>query len=557
MMKRILARLDSVYRDSSVVVRAKAPVVFLVVSIISLLLLVVLAGDVLQRDYLNAAIEGVIFLSLTGSVWALFRGHFRAASITPIVMSAIAVTGLAFVAPPESGYQVYTITAYMVPPLLLSTSVAHSKWYTIAVVATGFSTILSFALVRLLPVLDAAAASELTSGRLVPALGIYLMSGIMAIILTARTNSALRSVEAAARQSSDTLQRVVQVSESASSSLSSQREVETNYTHVQKSVQLIRDQISVLDANIGSLQSAVSAALSSVHATAERVAGFHNQVDEQNTVVQESTAAVNEISASLDSVAQITSSRKQSSDRLIGVVTEGMAALEVTNTAFVAATDRMNSLLEINGIVSGIAEETNVLSMNAAIEAAHAGDSGRGFAVVAAEIRKLANTTTEHSQMISATLKKLMESMSQTSSSVEQTKSSMEAVAREVHEVSRAFDEITGSTAELSHGGREIMNAMQVLQETSVQVRDGSDEIDRDQQAARQEIDAIGDFVDRMTTVAEEVSRAATTIDDAMRILHRTIEESGIRSTQVHESIASLVGTMGEHTDSRAGVHVP
>lgn len=545
-MKWVFGKLQRVYADSGVVVRAKAPMVFLVLVIISALLLAVLVGDLLQRDLANAVIEIVILASMAISLSALLRGRFRFASITPLVVSTIAVIGLAIVAPPESEYQVYAIMSYMVPPLLLSTSMSDAKWYTIGVVLVGLTTIVAISVWRLFPAVETVSEFGVIGERLVPALGIYLMTGGMAVIVTARTNTALRDVERAARRSAETLERVAEVSGTADSSLSSQRSVENDYAYVKDGVRQIREQVAVLEQNIGSLRETVSKALSSVRSIADRVTGFHGQVDEQNTVVQESTASVNEMSASLDSVAQITTSRRQSSERLLEVVDEGRQALEEANTAFTDASERMNSLLEINEIVNDIAARTNLLSMNASIEAAHAGDSGRGFAVVAGEIRTLASNTSENSQIISDTLKRLMESISETSSHVTRTRTSMDEITREVRDVSLAFEEITGSTAELSQGGREIMNAMQVLQESSVHVRDGSDEIVRNQQTARDEMQTVEEIVGGMTAAADEVSAAAATIDESMQHLQHTIGESSERSSQLRTSIADLVGRIGD-----------
>ena len=322
MVNRVFGKLERVYAQSGVVVRAKAPMVLMVVVIVSTLLLAVLISDLLQRDLANAAIEVVILASMAASLVALFRGRFRVASITPVVVSTFAAVGLAVLSRTESEYQVYSITLYMVAPMLLSTSMSDSKWYTLGVVFVGTVTIAAVALLRLMPGVDATFSTGMIAERLVPAIGIYLMVGTMAVIQTARTNTALRDVEAAARRSTDALARVVQVSDTANSSLSSQHLVETNYAHVEDSVQQIREQVAVMEQNIGSLRETVSRVLASVRGIAERISGFHAQVDEQNTVVQESTASVNEMSASLDSVAQITSSRRQSSEKLLQVVAE-------------------------------------------------------------------------------------------------------------------------------------------------------------------------------------------------------------------------------------------
>jgi methyl-accepting chemotaxis protein len=450
----------------------------------------------------------------------------------------------------ESQYQAYTVLVYMVTPLVLSTTISSSEWETLGVAVVGLITIIIVSVFLISPTVDSPGTPVTVTERMIPAGVIHVMISAMAFLISSGTRRALQRLEASAERTSGTLAEIAEVSDEALNSVSSAQSLSADFTEVRKGLQSIREQTGSVDRNLSSLRETVRKSFESVASIAERVESFHAEIDEQNTVVQESTASVNEMSASLDSVASITANKRQASERLLEVVRAGQRALGETRAAFEAANKQMSALLEVNQIVGDIAAQTNLLSMNAAIEAAHAGDKGRGFAVVAEEIRKLAGSTTENSQTISDNLKQLMSSISDTGEAAEQTSAQMDQIATEVQEVANAFDEITSSTAELSEGGREIMKAMQVLQDTSTNVRDGSDEINRDQQTIREEIESIEslvrDIASAATTVGQEVGR----INESMTQLQDNIEQSSDRSLKLQASISGLAGNLVR--DSRA-----
>jgi methyl-accepting chemotaxis protein len=280
---------------------------------------------------------------------------------------------------------------------------------------------------------------------------------------------------------------------------------------------------------------------------AERALDFHGQVDEQNTVVQETTAAVNQMSASLDSVATITKDKQAASDALLNVTNEGISVLEQASSAFDATTREMESLIEISRIIGDIADRTNLLSMNAAIEAAHAGERGKGFAVVADEIRRLAGSTAENTTVISNNLSRIIEYVTQTSAHVAATREVMTRISAEVQEVGSAFAEITGSAAELAQGGKEVMLAMNVLQDSSVLVRDGSDEITRQQQEARDRMEHVASVVDSMERGIEAAGKAVIAISTSMNSLRETIDNAGNHHAALRDSVIRL--THNEHRE--------
>ncbi|MDR0497442.1 MAG: methyl-accepting chemotaxis protein, partial [Treponema sp.] len=134
-------------------------------------------------------------------------------------------------------------------------------------------------------------------------------------------------------------------------------------------------------------------------------------------------------------------------------------------------------LLEINLVMQNIASQTNLLSMNAAIEAAHAGEAGKGFAVVADEIRKLAENSSTQSKTISSVLKKIKGSIDKILQSTHNVLNRFEAIDTGVKTVAEQEESIRNAMEEQGEGSKQILEAIGQLNGITQQVRNGSMEM--------------------------------------------------------------------------------
>ncbi len=290
----------------------------------------------------------------------------------------------------------------------------------------------------------------------------------------------------------------------------------------------IEGRISVLNENVSGASSSVEAILGSI-------AGLRGRIEEQMSMVEESTASVTQMIASIDSVTKITDKRRDATDRLVSTVSTGGEKMRAAFDLVAAINESVDSIMEITGIISGISTKTNMLAMNAAIEAAHAGDAGKGFSVVADEIRNLAEASAVNSKEISVLLKGIVDRISEANQAGDETSAAFGAIDSEVRELRSSLGEIFANMSELRTGGEQILSAMTVLREASAQVDDESSSINENTGSIRQ-------AMANLKGISDEV-------EGGMREITAGIKEISAAAGVVLSS-ASRLGEIGETLDS-------
>jgi len=270
----------------------------------------------------------------------------------------------------------------------------------------------------------------------------------------------------------------------------------------------VKNQFKTLDENIYSTSEATDK-------IQEVISNLEKQVEDQSSAVEESTAAINEMVASLVNVAGITRNKKEATDKLVNITKVGGGKLSETTKIVEDVNNSISAISEMVTVINGISSQTNLLSMNAAIEAAHAGDAGKGFAVVADEIRKLAETSAENAKGIGKELTEIVNKIVAAAGSSKATGLAFEEILTEVIAVSHALAEIDSSSLELSKGGEQIMEAMQLLGNVTIEVKDGSSKMAEGtgsivksmQLLTRVSSEALGSM-DEISSGTEEISLA-------------------------------------------------
>ncbi|MDN3610331.1 methyl-accepting chemotaxis protein [Vibrio ostreicida] len=181
-----------------------------------------------------------------------------------------------------------------------------------------------------------------------------------------------------------------------------------------------------------------------------------------------------EVSNSLESVAEISRSSTESAEKGSQVIGAAIGSLEDVASILTSAAGHIQQLEQastkvdsVMDIINGIAEQTNLLALNAAIEAARAGEQGRGFAVVADEVRNLAVRTVDAVAEISDTIETMKKESAEVIQYIGQSETSMKAGQERGHEAMRALHTITEKTDEAAQKTDAIFTSIKELASTS------------------------------------------------------------------------------------------
>ena len=285
----------------------------------------------------------------------------------------------------------------------------------------------------------------------------------------------------------------------------------------------------------GALDETVNVSREAIGRITDDVAKMSEMIQSQAAMVEESTAAVTQMASSLTSLSGIMERNKTGSNRLVSIAGVGESQIRETYEIISRINQNITTIQDMANLISSIASQTNLLAMNAAIEAAHAGEYGRGFSVVADEIRKLAEASAANSKTIKTNLGEVIGNIKTASDSSAKSSDSFGTIQKEITLVSGSFDEILNALQELKEGGNQIMDAMVELNNYTADVTENTSTI-------KNQTAVVSESIESVRNSATNVASASSTIKTEIESLERNIATVGAH--------AETVGKISENLDA-------
>lgn len=318
----------------------------------------------------------------------------------------------------------------------------------------------------------------------------------------------------------------------------SARELDTGAENAGASATSIHTLVDQVAHQISDQNQSISQSSASVEQITGNITSLEQIIGHLASNIDDSAAAVEEMAANISSITRNLENVDQYVDRLVDASGHGRKMVSGVTERIDELAQQSEQLQQANQLIASVAAQTNLLAMNAAIEAAHAGEYGRGFAVVAEEIRGLAEHSAGQSKVISEELKKTRRYVNNAVTAAGEADEAFTSMREMVDTVKDLETSVRDALREQEVAGQSLMGNLHEMKEMGGQVNGGIGEISDGSRMILNEVTRLVEISRQVTALMQEISGGSTSIEATLA----TVTELTGRNRELLQELNGRVG---------------
>ena len=363
----------------------------------------------------------------------------------------------------------------------------------------------------------------------------------LTVRLTVAGNDEITEVARYFNQTIEKINKAIRsVGENSSAMEAVGNQLAANMTQTASAIYQINTSIDEIKQQAITQVSSVSKTTVTIEEIVHTIKQLNADIEAQAASVAESSASVEQMVANINAIGHTLVKTDDTINALTTATTDGKTMVINSNAVTKKIAEESGSLLEASSVIQHIASQTNLLAMNAAIEAAHAGESGKGFAVVADEIRKLAEDASTQGKAITTTLKTLSGEIEMLSASSKTVEDKFNAIFELSTQVKAMSNRLTEAMREQEKGGKEVLTAMKSINTVTNGVSISSQEMMEGGEGVAQEMRKLDNLTRVITESINDMASGTAQINKAVREVNEITQKNKQSIGNLAEEVAQF-----------------